>query len=170
MPLTDGMETSKFFHMVANRGVKLSGQKLDYWDRIFIKAERVAEAEPSDRSINEKGNDAGNAAGNEESISLRAEMLEMLCKLVIGRDKNILSLALSHFQLEDLLEIKGKMIGSGYIGGKAVGMLLARKILKDWKDKLEPHDSFYIGSDVFYTYIVQNGWWKLRLEQRTPNG
>lgn len=149
-PLTDGMETSKFFHLVANRGVRQSGQKLDYWDRIFIKAERVAESEPD--------------------IRLRAEMLEMLCKLVIGRDKKILSLALNHFQLEDLLEIKEKMIGSGYIGGKAVGMLLARKILKDWKDKLEPHDSFYIGSDVFYTYIVQNGWWKLRLEQRTPGG
>jgi hypothetical protein len=35
---------------------------------------------------------------------------------------------------------------------------------------MEPHDSFYIGSDVFYTFIVQNGWWKQRLEQRTDEG
>jgi len=101
---------------------------------------------------------------------LRVQMLEMLCKLVIGRDKNILKLALNHFQLEDLLAIKERMIGSGYIGGKAVGMLLARKILKCWEYRLEPHDSFYIGSDVFYTYIVQNGWWQLRLEQRSQEG
>jgi hypothetical protein len=31
---------------------------------------------------------------------------------------------------------------------------------------MEPHDSFFIGSDVFYTYIVQNGWWKLRTKQK----
>ena len=46
------------------------------------------------------------------------------------------------------------MIGSGYIGGKAVGMLLSRKILQtdpsfDWAEALEEHDSFYVGSDVF---------------------
>lgn len=186
LPLTDGMETSRFFHLVGSQGSKKSGQKLDYWDRIFIKAESVAEAEPDERincetnfgtncgTGNEAGNEVRNKVGsetrNEAGIRLKAEMLEKICKLVIGRDRNILRLALSHFQLEDLLEIKEKMIGSGYIGGKAVGMLLARKILKDWKYRLEPHDSFYIGSDVFYTYIVQNGWWKLRLEQRTPEG
>ena len=116
------------------------------------------------------GREPGNRSLTEAAGSPRAEMLEKLCKLVIGRDKNILGLALNHFRLEDILEIKGKMIGSGYIGGKAVGMLLARNILRGWKHKLEPHDSFYIGSDVFYTFLVQNGWWKLRLEQRTPEG
>ncbi len=34
----------------------------------------------------------------------------------------------------------------------------------------EPHDSFFVGSDVFYTYIVENGWWKPRMEQRTEDG
>jgi hypothetical protein len=153
MPLTDGLETSRFFHLVAAQGTRQSGHKLDYWDRLFIKAEGVAEEEPEE---------AGGSA--------RGEMLDKLCRLVIGREKNILTLALAHFKLEDLLEIKERMIGSGYIGGKAVGMLLARKILKGWNQRLEPHDSFYIGSDVFYTFLVQNGWWKLRLEQRTPEG
>ncbi|MDW7675943.1 MAG: PEP/pyruvate-binding domain-containing protein, partial [Bacillota bacterium] len=37
-------------------------------------------------------------------------------------------------------------------------------------DTLEPHDSFYIGSDVFYTYMVQNGWWKLLMKQKTKEG
>ena len=66
------------------------------------------------------------------------------------------------------------MIGTGKIGGKACGMLLARKIaeteLKDYRAYAEPHDSFYIGSDVFYTYIVSNGDWRLRIRQRSEEG
>jgi hypothetical protein len=54
-------------------------------------------------------------------------------------------------------------------------MLLANKIIRqdkslDWEQQMEPHDSFYVGSDVFYTYLVENGWWKLRMEQKTPGG
>ena len=63
-------------------------------------------------------------------------------------------------------------IGTGRIGGKSVGMLVARKALEAegeqrFSGRMEAHDSFYIGSDVFYTYIVQNGWWKLRTKQKT---
>jgi phosphoenolpyruvate synthase/pyruvate phosphate dikinase len=50
-------------------------------------------------------------------------------------------------------------------------MLLARSILSkdvktDWERHLEHHDSFYVGSDVYYTYLVDNGCWKMRLEQK----
>ncbi|MDR1829804.1 MAG: PEP/pyruvate-binding domain-containing protein, partial [Candidatus Fibromonas sp.] len=38
------------------------------------------------------------------------------------------------------------------------------------QDCWEPHDSYYLGSDIFYTYIVQNGWWELRTKQKTPEG
>ncbi|MCK9604763.1 MAG: PEP/pyruvate-binding domain-containing protein, partial [Candidatus Omnitrophica bacterium] len=66
------------------------------------------------------------------------------------------------------------LIGTGFIGGKAVGMLLARKILLknwlDWQRLSEPHDSFYIGSDIFYSYIVHNRWWKLHMQQKTEEG
>ena len=34
----------------------------------------------------------------------------------------------------------------------------------------EPDDSFYIGSDLFYTYIVSNDLWDLRVKQRTEEG
>ncbi len=75
-------------------------------------------------------------------------------------------------RLEDILEIQSRTIGTGYIGGKSVGMLLARKIIeknvhRKMIRQLESHDSFYLGSDVFYTYIVQNGWWQLRTQQKT---
>jgi len=41
-------------------------------------------------------------------------------------------------------------------------MLLARKIIDrklgpELRRKMEMHDSFYLGADVFYTFIVDNG-------------
>ena len=59
-----------------------------------------------------------------------------------------------------------RMVGTGLIGGKTLGMLLGRAILRkagaSWSERLESHDSFFVGSDVFYTYLVQNGCWWLR--------
>ena len=66
------------------------------------------------------------------------------------------------------------MVGTGMVGGKTCGMLLARAIIRnlapDINSVLEPHDSFYVGSDVFYTYIVDNDFWDLRIRQRTEEG
>jgi hypothetical protein len=95
--------------------------------------------------------------------------------VLIGREKRMLSLVKEYFSLEDLVEIKKRLIGTGFIGGKSVGMLLARNILRkdpsmDWSAELEIHDSFYIGSDIFYSYMVQNGWWKLLMAQKTDEG
>ena len=107
------------------------------------------------------------------------EMKELFIDLLIGKEKRIKELAFRYFTLKDLLNIANRVIGTGFIGGKSVGMLLARKILENYfsenKDmdslnNFESHDSYYIGSDIFYTYIVLNGWWKLRIEQKTPNG
>lgn len=49
---------------------------------------------------------------------------------------------------------QNREIGTGCIGGKAAGMLLARNILRDEAPELystciEPHDSYYIGADLF---------------------
>ncbi len=70
------------------------------------------------------------------------------------------------------MDIGKRMIGTGLIGGKSVGMLLARAILRrsdpEWTRKLEPHDSFYIGSDVYYTYLTINGCWWIRRKLNDP--
>ncbi|MCL2029216.1 MAG: PEP/pyruvate-binding domain-containing protein [Deltaproteobacteria bacterium] len=110
--------------------------------------------------------------GDEQS---QEEMKRLLISLVIGKEPRITELAARHFTLGDILHITERQIGTGFIGGKSVGMLLARKILEaDAGDFLrrhwEPHDSYYLGSDIFYTYIVQNGWWDLRIRQKTPEG
>ena len=98
---------------------------------------------------------------------------ERLLKMIATRDARFLVLARKFFTLDDLVAIMKRMIGTGLIGGKSLGMLLARAILRTadprWAHLLESHDSFFIGSDVFYTYLVQNGCWWLRHRQKDFN-
>lgn len=89
-----------------------------------------------------------------------------LIKMVLTRDEDeVFQLCKKYIELADLIAIGKRMIGTGLIGGKSVGMLLARKILtttsERFKERLEIHDSFYIGSDVFYSYLILNDcWWE----------
>ena len=127
--------------------------RLDYWNIIFNEARKVLNFSP----------------GQQEEAKKR------LMYMLIGSDSRMFELCDRYFTLKDILVIASREVGTGFIGGKSVGMLLARKILEmEGKDRftpfLEPHDSFYIGSDVFYTYIVQNGWWRLRAKQKTEDG
>ena len=155
VPITSSVDSSKLLSYISERGLKPAERALDYWDNLFLHAKEIS-ALP--RALQQD----------------RQEMIERLCKIMIGRDERMLSLATKHFTLEDLHAVKSRLIGTGFIGGKVVGMLLANKIVA--KDKLdlgrhlEPHDSFYVGSDVFYTYLVENGCWKLRVEQKTKEG
>jgi len=155
IPINNSNEATRFIKYIQEISSESTMRNLDYWDRIFIKALDLINI--PDAQIERK------------------QMIKKLCSMIIGREKQILELAGNNFTLEDFAIIKDRLIGSGYIGGKAAGMLLARKILQNSPDfdndsLLEPHDSFYIGSDVFYSYIVQNGWWKLFMEQRTRDG
>ncbi len=102
-------------------------------------------------------------------------MVEQLSHLLIGRENRMLSLVKKYFTLQDLIDIKERLIGTGFIGGKSAGMLLARNILRNdpfvkWSDHLELHDSFYIGSDVFYSYLVQNELWRTLMSHKTKEG
>ncbi|HOC90909.1 MAG TPA: PEP/pyruvate-binding domain-containing protein [bacterium] len=101
-----------------------------------------------------------------------ADALSKLAGITISRDARVLELARSCLTLSDVLQIKSRMIGSGQIGGKSVGMLISRAILRKqggrWPDLLEAHDSFYVGSDVFYSFIVHNGLWHIREKQKDP--
>jgi hypothetical protein len=155
IPIVNSVDATRLFSYMSGNGLEKAERNLDYWDRLFLKAEELA---------------AGKGSPAE-----RERMEAQLNNIMIGRETRMLSLVKGNLKLEDLLEIKARMIGTGFIGGKALGMLLARKILLNdgkfnWPEYLEPHDSFFIGSDVFYTYIVQNGWWDLWLEQKTEEG
>jgi len=105
----------------------------------------------------------------------QSKIKKLLIGLMIGREPRIAELAERYFTLRDILYIASREIGSGFIGGKSVGLLIGRKILEidAWnvlQNCWEPHDSYYLGSDIFYTYIVQNGWWELRCKQKTQEG
>ena len=93
-----------------------------------------------------------------------------MCSEMVTRDEHLKDIVLKNFAPEDYFEIRSHMVGTGMIGGKACGMLLARKIIEnccpDTFSCLEPHDSFYIGCDVFYSYIVHNHFWEMRVKQK----
>lgn len=101
---------------------------------------------------------------------LTADDCSKMRKILLTKDPKLSAMIEAEFSPRDYFIIRDRMLGSGMIGGKACGMLLARKIaLKHFPDFVqhsESHDSWYIGSDVFYTYVVTNGCWQLRLRQR----
>ena len=155
LPIMNSTDASRLFSFLAHKSSVNAERHLDYWDRIFLRAREVLK--------------------DPEATEEKQEMIAQLSRVLIGRERRMLALARDYFTLEDLLSIKDRLIGTGFIGGKSVGMLLARNILRrdgdfDWSRHLELHDSFYIGSDVFYSYIVQNGWWKILMAQKTKEG
>lgn len=156
VPITASVDAARVISYISSKGLEPAQRTLDYWDRIFMGAEELSKNQNA-------------------SHQQKQQAAEQLCRIMIGREQRMLGLAHQHFSLDDLLDVRKRMIGTGFIGGKAVGMLLANKIVSSdeslgLKGHLEPHDSFYVGSDVFYTYLVENGWWNLRMEQKTPGG
>ena len=155
VPILNSADTASLLSCLTGKDSTSGVRNLDYWDRIFWRANDILE-DPA-------------------AVKEKQEMVEKLSSVLMGREKRMLSLVKEYFTLEDLVEIKKRLIGTGFIGGKSVGMLLARNILLkdtsfDWTGQMELHDSFFIGSDVFYSYMVQNGWWKLLMNQKTEEG
>ncbi len=150
-PITDGVKASRFYHILGSVQRSTDEQYTDSWDRFFNRA----------RLRQESGIDITEECGS-------------MCNLMMTRDEKMRLMVRKNFRPEDYFEIRDHMIGTGMIGGKACGMLLARAIIRNEEPEidmiLEPHDSFYVGSDVYYTYIVDNGFWDMRIRQRTDEG
>jgi pyruvate,water dikinase len=147
-PVTNSSIISDLRNLSGPAWLDFTTQQVDVWTRTLIRAKEILE-EVSKGYLPTKEKD---------------RIYQRLLGMMITRDPRILFLAEQYFSIGDLLAIGKRLIGTGLIGGKSVGMLLAHAILKRdnpyWQQRLEPHDSFFIGSDVFYTYIVRNGlWW-----------
>lgn len=154
-PVIDSSDATRLHAHLEKRRGETTQRQLDYWDRLFLDAAEVMNQDPESQR--------------------HREVLELLYQVLISRDERIIRLARRYLTLKDLIAIRARMIGSGYIGGKAVGMLLARKILlrddpERWHCHLEPLDSFFLGSDVYYSFLVHNGWWPRIMRQRTEAG
>lgn len=100
------------------------------------------------------------------------DIYDTLVRMIISRDPDMQRLIVRYITLQDILDVRTRMIGTGLVGGKTVGMLLARSVLRKagarFTEVLEEHDSFYIGSDVFYDFLVRSGVWWIRQKQRDP--
>jgi len=159
MPLTDGVSVSRFYQLAADLS-GLAGEEpalnLDSWERFFIDARKQAQNSCPD------------------DTQMQQALVRSMAERLVGQDQQFLDLTVRNSTVRDMLEVRDRMIGSGMIGGKAAGMLLSRRIvgrmLPELACLIEPHDSWYIGSDVFYTYLVHNRLWKQRIAQRTDAG
>lgn len=147
----DGVGMSRYYQTLQRISMDAQDQNYDSYDRFFSMAKLEY------------------ARGN-----FSEETENQIIESTMTKDRRLKTLVKQYFKPEDYFMLRDRMIGSGAIGGKACGMLLARKIaateVAEYPQYNEPHDSFYIGSDVFYTYIVSNGDWKLRIRQRTKEG
>lgn len=107
----------------------------------------------------------GNADKEKYEARLQA-IIAVLIRTIISDQLKYIKLARQWFTVEDLREINRRKIGGGKIGGKAAGMLLAMRILKetapvDIRNRFRLPNSFYLGSDVYYNFMALNelgGW------------
>jgi hypothetical protein len=88
------------------------------------------------------------------------EIIVVLVRTMISDQLNFVRIAKNFFTADDFRAIRSRRIGSGKIGGKAAGMLLAQKILETEAPELAQHitvpESYFIGADVFYDFISLN--------------
>ena len=150
--LQDGPEVSRFYKTINNSDKHQNEQILDSWERYML---RVRMKYEEGKNIDEE--------------------CDKICELMMAKEEKMLSKIKQYFTFEDYITIYDRRVGSGLVGGKTCGMLLARKIIEKKSPEIyntlfEPDDSFYIGSDLFYTYIVSNDLWDIRVKQRTPEG
>ena len=152
--LTNGIDLARYYSIIGDSGNTDSIRRLDSWERFFINRETEAKE--------------GKKEDKNES------RLRELCRMIFGSDERIIDIAVRNVTFNDLLEIKARMIGVGGIGGKATGMILSRKIvekkLPEIAGILEPHDSFYICSNLYYTFLIKNNNWGLKIKQRRTRG
>ncbi len=150
-PILDGVQSSRFYHTLGLAQRSAEEEYSDSWDRFFSRAKML----------------------RDNGMDITAEC-DKMCNIMMTRDLKMREMVKANFTPEDYFSVRDHMIGTGMIGGKACGMLLARAIIRnreeDINEVLEPHDSFYIGSDLYYTYIVDNNLWDMRVRQRTEEG
>ena len=150
-PILDGVKSSRFYQTLGQAQRSSDEQITDSWDRFFYRTKILYE--------------------NNADITTECNRM---CDIMMTRDSKMREMVKKNFTPEDYFAVRDHMIGTGMIGGKACGMLLARSIIRNREPEiseyLEPHDSFYAGSDLYYTYIVDNNLWDLRIRQRTDEG
>jgi hypothetical protein len=91
---------------------------------------------------------------------LLEEMTVVLAKALVNDQPNFVRLAKKWLTAEDFRFIRSRSVGSGKIGGKAGGLLLAWRILRSSAPSLAQQmaipRSFFIGSNAFFDFMERN--------------
>ncbi|MBQ9519791.1 MAG: phosphoenolpyruvate synthase, partial [Firmicutes bacterium] len=106
--LNDSIKVSKFYELMNNAQNQSDNQSTDSWDRFFAAAEQK----------HRNGEDT-------------TEECSRMCNIMMSRDEEMRKLIKANFKPEDYFNIRKRMVGTGMIGGKACGMLLARKLIEN---------------------------------------
>jgi len=152
-PVFGSGEAAALSESAGRKPLHARGKSLAPWESVY---RRLMQYHESGLDLDEK---------TPEIAALKQE----LSRMMIGTHPEFNRLVDAYVTIDDLFAIRDRLIGSGRIGGKAAGMLIARRILRtgpgevDFTEVLEAHDSFYIGSDVFFTFLVNNDLFRLRL-------
>ena len=102
-------------------------------------------------------------AAERKKYEARLQELEVvLIRTMVSDQLKYIKMARQWFTVADLREIRRRKIGEGKVGGKAAGMLLAMRILKETappeiRDSFKIPTSYYLGSDVFYNFMALDG-------------
>ncbi len=159
-PVTDSGTVAELLADSDWQGLE-TGLVRGYWERLFATArrdhKRIRQGPPT-----------------ADSDIIERQWCEQLAPMLFPDDAPMTRLISRYIGLDDLLQVRKRMIGTGSIGGKALGMLLARAILRhdapDCHARLEAHDSFHVGTTVFDSFLVYNKVWWIRRQQREPAG
>jgi hypothetical protein len=86
--------------------------------------------------------------------------LDLIRRLVSDQPRYV-EVAQQWLSIPDLAEIVRRKIGGGQIGGEAAGLVLAACILRGelpqgLRSSVKMPQSFYLGADLFYTYMAKN--------------
>ena len=89
------------------------------------------------------------------------ELIVVLLKTLISDQLAFIRIAKRWFTSVDFRNILSHRIGTGKIGGKAAGLLLAYKILQNTApasifEQITMPRSFFVGADVFYDFLALN--------------
>lgn len=99
-----------------------------------------------------------------ERVKFEARLQEskvVLIRHLISDQLRYINIAKEWFKISDLAEIRQRKIGTGRIGGKAAGMLLAHRVLMETIDPadrgcLKVPESYFIGANEMYTFMNIN--------------
>ncbi|MBN1160691.1 MAG: PEP/pyruvate-binding domain-containing protein [Dehalococcoidales bacterium] len=153
-PVSRSGDAAKILATAVRKPLNISSESIAPWDSVYRKLVQ-----------NRESLDDWSPISHETKV-----LKEALSRMMIGNHTKLIQLSERHLSLGELLRVRDRLIGSGRIGGKAAGMILARSVLLsgngeiDFSQVLEEHDSFYIGSDVFFTFLVNNDLFEPRLE------